>query len=292
MKIIDWIRAEKDPEGKQKIQNQALLDIRDNIEEIKNHIAENKKELDKINIKILGTEKSLEWLTERINIVENNTDKVLADIKNKTAKKELEINESLNKILNDVQSMTDRKDNIEEIKKSIDETNKIIEVLNESLEDPFSARNNGIEEVKKKFEETREEINEMRGSMGSMNRKIESFKSEFVEKEKEVSSLKTDLERTDKQIKIDKNGLDYAISNKDAMIKKLENDLESKIGEVNELNLKLSDLSDTFTFSNEESQADIVSRIKDIMEFKGYLSDAEFSLILSKVNKEDIELDF
>jgi len=292
VKIIDWIRAEKDPEGKQKIQNQALLDIRDNIEEIKNHIAENKKELDKINIKILGTEKSLEWLTERINIVENNTDKVLADIKNKTAKKELEINESLNKILNDVQSMTDRKDNIEEIKKSIDETNKIIEVLNESLEDPFSARNNGIEEVKKKFEETREEINEMRGSMGSMNRKIESFKSEFVEKEKEVSSLKTDLERTDKQIQIDKKGLDYAISNKDAMIKKLENDLESKISEVNELNLKLSDLSDTFTFSNEESQADIVSRIKDIMEFKGYLSDAEFSLILSKVNKEDIELDF
>ena len=118
-----------------------------------------------------------------------------------------------------------------------------------------------------------------------------------VEKEKEIKELKSELERTDEQITIDKTDLDYAISNKDEMIIRLEHDLEEKVNEINELNFKIDELINQVDTINipvpipdEEGSSLIIKTMKRMMEFKGFISDKEFELLLEKLSKKTIEV--
>ena len=131
-------------------------------------------------------------------------------------------------------------------------------------------------------------------------KKINGVKNELrqinLERENEIKDLKAKLEKTNKQIIIDKNDLDYAISSKDAVIEKLEKDLEAKIEEINELSFKDSELTsqlNTYKIQFPESEggtAALINRIKKIMEFKGFISDKEFELLLEKISKKEIEV--
>jgi len=131
-------------------------------------------------------------------------------------------------------------------------------------------------------------------------KKIEGVKDELkqiiLEREKEIKELKAELERTDEQITIDKKDLEYTISSKDAIIEKLEKDLEAKIEEINELSFKISELTNQLNTyeiqfpESEGSTAALINRIKNIMEFKGFMSDKEFELLLEKISKREIEV--
>ena len=79
------------------------------------------------------------------------------------------------------------------------------------------------------------------------------------------------------------------------MIIKLEHDLEEKVNEINELNFKIDELINQVNTINipipdEEGSSLIIKTMKRMMEFKGFISDKEFELLMEKLSKKSVEV--
>ena len=79
------------------------------------------------------------------------------------------------------------------------------------------------------------------------------------------------------------------------MITKLEHDLEEKVNEINELNFKIDELINQVDTINvpipdEDGSSLIINTMKRMMEFKGFISDKEFELLLEKLSKKTVEV--
>ena len=71
-------------------------------------------------------------------------------------------------------------------------------------------------------------------------------------------------------------------------------DLEAKINEINELNAKIDELTNNLNsiqiqLPEGKGISVIIKKIKEMMEFKGYISDKEFDILLDNASKKEVE---
>ena len=118
--------------------------------------------------------------------------------------------------------------------------------------------------------------------------KLMNFQFDLIEDKIEffeAVDLKTLEQKINKQIEINKKDLDHTILTKDSIIAKLEEDLEKKINQIEELNNNINELysqmSNVKSFPiPRENESDILKRIKELMDLKGFVTDKELEQIL------------
>jgi chromosome segregation ATPase len=245
---IEWAKAEERPEKTQKVEGRFLLDLRAKVNDLEKDVAELKDVNNDLKKK----------LNEKIN--ENS--------ELETSIKELKEN---NEILEDI--VSEKESYVEELKEK--KTN--LEVKKNKLEEDLDQSQTELKELNRSINERKREINELNkvitqreNEIKKLNLKIEEMKSEHYE---ELEDLKSKMTNT-------LANKDEEIDQKLGDINKLKDRLVQQVSESSKLNDQLRDYE--VKVEEVEAAPKIVVRIKDIMQYKGFLSEKEFQKLLTE----------
>ena len=272
---IDWELATIKANRRQKVEGKYLLDLRTKIYDLEHNLSQRNKEIEQAKEKLTITEQSFNQLTEKFIASEKNMNDIILDLKKKVA--ETKVTEKVDRVDLSLERITDleqkivNKDNgLMRVKFNLEKTNKEIENIKNHFLQNSSGKENQIEDLRADLERT--------------NREVEILKQEHEQtastKNLDVNRFKTVIEQKTKQIEINKKDLDHTILTKDSIIAKLEKDLESKIKQIEELNNNINELYGQMSNVQEPrtiitNESELMKRIKELMDLKGFLTDKE-----------------
>lgn len=213
---IDWVKAEENPEKKQKVSGNALFNLRKQIVQLEKEIMEKAK--------------NIEYLKEYIADLENKNQK----LKEKSEKEEQEIEKIEKEALNyqiDISKLDSEKKNIEaKLKKSIklinqqrvllDEKKHIIQNLENMIDEIELDYNKEIRKIKDGFDKALVKNDE------KFRIKSEKLKEELDEKRKNVKKTKMQL----KELKTLQNQMDKILKNQGFVSDKNLAEIRNEIG--------------------------------------------------------------
>lgn len=279
---IDWEIAQIRPNKKQKIEGKYLLDLRTRMYELEHNLALKNKEIEQSKNNLMIKEESFKQLTKKFITTEENHTNLISDLKRKLKLAETKVTEkvdradvSIEKIKELEQKITNKDNELMRVKFNLEKANKEIESIKTHLNANSAGKANQIGELKSALEKT--------------NREVELLKQELAQsmttKSVDLTRYETELEEKTKQIEINKKDLDHTILTKDSIISKLEKDLEHKIKQIEELNNTINDLYDQMSTTKPTktiavNENDVMKRIKELMDLKGFVTDKELEQLL------------
>jgi len=277
---IDWELATIKANKRQKVEGKYLLALRSKIYDLEHDLSQRNKEIEQAKEKLTITEQSFNQLTEKFIASEKNMNINISDLKKKLAETKVtekvdSVDVSLDRITDLEQKIVNKDNELMRVKYNLEKTNKEVENIKNHFLQNSSGKKNQIEKLRADLEIT--------------NREVEILKQELEQTastknlDVTVNRFKTEIEQKTKQIEINKKDLDHTILTKDSIIAKLEKDLESKINQIEELNnninelySQISNVKDPGVFvTNVSNESDLMKRIKELMDLKGFLTDKE-----------------
>jgi len=279
---IDWELATIKPNRRQKVEGKFLLDLRTKIYDLEHELSQRNKEIEQAKDKLTITEQSFNQLTEKFIASEKNMNEIISDLKKKLRMAETKVTEkvervdvSLDRIVELEQKIVNKDNELMRVKFNLEKAIKEIEKIKSQFSQNSSGKENQFEVLRSDLESTKREV-------GILKQELEQAVST---KNLDIHRFKDELEQKNKQIEINKKDLDHTILTKDSIIAKLEKDLEKKINQIEELNNNINELysqmSNVKSFPiPRENESDILKRIKELMDLKGFVTDKELEQIL------------
>ena len=277
---IDWELASIKANKRQKVEGKYLLALRSKIYDLEHDLSQRNKEIEQAKEKLTITEQSFNSLTNKFISQEKTMNDNISDLKKKLAETKVtekvdSVDVSLDRITDLEQKIVNKDNELMRVKYNLEKTNKEVENIKNHFLQNSSGKKNQIEKL--------------RADLESTNREVEILKQELEQTastknlDVTVNRFKTEIEQKTKQIEINKKDLDHTILTKDSIIAKLEKDLEYKINQIEELNnninelySQISNVKDPGVFvTNVSNESDLMKRIKELMDLKGFLTDKE-----------------
>ena len=277
---IDWELATVKPNRRQKIEGKYLLDLRTKIYDLEHELSQSIKEIEQSKEKLTITEQSFKSLTDKFIASEQNMNEVISDLKKKLRTAETKVTEKVDRVdlsldrITDLEQKIVNKDNeLMRVKFNLEKTNKEIEQIKNHFSQNSTGKEGQIEELRSDLERTQREVDILK----------QELEQAVSTKSLDLNQFKIELEQKNKQIQINKKDLDHTILTKDSIIAKLEKDLEEKINQIEELNNNIDSLytqisnvkEPGLTLTNAANESDLLKRIKELMDLKGFITDKE-----------------